>query len=109
MLSYIYTYKTDLFALARMYQETIIFEILLNNYNRYAHPMRKNYPTNQNFNFKEYMFSNFERYKELSKSLIPLQEPKEINKITCLNGKNREQSYKAMTDVLEEIVGLITP
>lgn len=106
-----YNYMTDLFALARMYQELITNHLYENS--RYFNLSRRNYniPSEEIYLQKKEWFSaaKYQNFKKLSKSLIPLQEHNEINKITCLNGQNREQSYKAMTDVLEEIVGLITP
>ena len=110
-----YNYMTDLFALARMYQELITNDLYGNS--RYFNlPKKRNYnfPSEEIYLEKKEWFSTetkYQNFKKLSESLIPVQEPttliNKINDIKCLIGKNRKESYETMIDVFEKILILI--
>ena len=104
-----YNYMTDLFALARIYQALITNRLEGNRYSNKRHNIKQNnYPTENIYKYKKEWFKDYDKFKELSKSIIPLKEPiNKINNIICLEGKNRTQSYKSMIDVFEKILILI--
>ena len=96
-----YTYKADLYALGRMFTELILIlnnkELHNNNKNKRFQGVKNSENNDIDKFLKLLKNNNTQNFKGLIQSLIPNSLGSEIK---CLNGKNREESYSAMTDIL---------